>query len=371
MLRLQEMYEQIRDIDLTLIAGKGGLNRLVRWFHMVENTEIAAFLEGNELVFTTGAGLKEEGDLLRLVKAVYFKDAAGIVVNIGPYIPQVSVEVLDFCNSYGLPLFVCPWEVHMAQIMRRLSRMLAQTEQLESGAEAAFACMLRGEQPDAGKLWTLQKHGFSEDSVCRLALVDAPRFAVGAHGQENEADFLVSELEGHSVLIFNTPEASAALRQLSHLRRLLQHGCLMVLGEQTTLSEIAAVYRRCERLFGLLKNRASIWEQTVEYERSGVWQLLLGIEDSRILESFYRSSLGKLVDYDHRKGGQLLSVLEIYLKSGGSLKAAAEQTGLHKNTVTNRIHRAEELLGGSLDNRQTRLILEMGLLTKELLESGV
>ena len=46
--RLQELFDQARaqKHDITLIAGRAGLNRPVRWVHMVENEEIAAICSG-------------------------------------------------------------------------------------------------------------------------------------------------------------------------------------------------------------------------------------------------------------------------------------------------------------------------------------
>lgn len=43
--RLKELVEQAADKDMVLVAGKGGLERPVRWVHMVENEEIAGFLK--------------------------------------------------------------------------------------------------------------------------------------------------------------------------------------------------------------------------------------------------------------------------------------------------------------------------------------
>ena len=37
-----------------LIAGEEGLDNLVEWVHIVEDSEVGLFLHGGELVFTTG-----------------------------------------------------------------------------------------------------------------------------------------------------------------------------------------------------------------------------------------------------------------------------------------------------------------------------
>ena len=67
---LRDLCEQVKDYGMELIAGRNGLGRPVRWVHMVENQEIANFLEGQEIAFATGIGLQTQEDLCGLVKSV-------------------------------------------------------------------------------------------------------------------------------------------------------------------------------------------------------------------------------------------------------------------------------------------------------------
>ena len=48
--------------------------------------------------------------------------------------------------------------------------------------------------------------------------------------------------------------------------------------------------------------------------------------------------------------GELLKTLELYLRSSRRPAAVAEALGLHRNTVINRIRKAEELLGLDLSD---------------------
>ena len=69
---------------MKLIAGRAGMDNFVRWVHIVEDSEVPDFMHGNELVFTTGIGHKGSGWLLDFVRQLKGKNAAGVVVNIGP-----------------------------------------------------------------------------------------------------------------------------------------------------------------------------------------------------------------------------------------------------------------------------------------------
>ena len=80
---------------------------------MVDSDTISAFLQGQELTFTTGLGLNENLTLLRLVKEVWRNKASGIVINTGPYISEIGQDIIDFANEKGfrfwdlvMPLFL-------------------------------------------------------------------------------------------------------------------------------------------------------------------------------------------------------------------------------------------------------------------------
>ena len=82
---LREIMKQVQHLEMKLVAGEAGLDHEVSWTHMVDNDTISAFLQGQELTFTTGLGLNENLNLLRLVKEVWRNKASGIV-----YFPPVK-----------------------------------------------------------------------------------------------------------------------------------------------------------------------------------------------------------------------------------------------------------------------------------------
>ena len=115
---VRKLYESVRDMGIELLAGSAGLNRGVRWVHMVESKEISTFLEGGEIAFTTGVGISDPSELIDIVKSVVANGGSGIVINIGPYIGKIGYDIIEFCEDRQIPLFSVPWNVHMAEIMR-------------------------------------------------------------------------------------------------------------------------------------------------------------------------------------------------------------------------------------------------------------
>lgn len=110
----------VEHLDMKLIAGENGLDREVTWTHMVDSDIISVFLQGQELVFTTGIGLNEDLSLFELVKDVYHKGASGIVINIGPFGKKNLNKPLIFSFEPLLNLFAKVHE-HLQSIFPNLN----------------------------------------------------------------------------------------------------------------------------------------------------------------------------------------------------------------------------------------------------------
>ncbi|MGL5330965.1 MAG: PucR family transcriptional regulator ligand-binding domain-containing protein, partial [Peptostreptococcaceae bacterium] len=55
---LEYLYQDIKEHEVKLLAGKNGLKNKVRWIHTVESEDTATLLQGEEIVFTTGIAIK-------------------------------------------------------------------------------------------------------------------------------------------------------------------------------------------------------------------------------------------------------------------------------------------------------------------------
>lgn len=162
---LREIVKQVEHLEMKLVAGEAGLDREVLWTHMVDSDTISAFLQGQELTFTTGIGISEKLPLLKLVQEVYRNGASGIVINIGPYVDKIGQDVLDFANEKAFPVFEVPWKIHMAEIMRIIC--FAITKEQQSRIEVtvalnnAFLCPAQEEL----YVFPLMRKGYLADSV--------------------------------------------------------------------------------------------------------------------------------------------------------------------------------------------------------------
>ena len=89
---LREIIKQVQHLEMKLVAGETGLDHEVSWTHMVDSDTISAFLQGQELTFTTGLGLNENLTLLRLVSHVGIYVGNGMMIHCGDPISYANIN---------------------------------------------------------------------------------------------------------------------------------------------------------------------------------------------------------------------------------------------------------------------------------------
>ena len=79
------------------------------------------------------------------------------------------------------------------------------------------------------------------------------------------------------------------------------------------------------------------------------------------MQTFVRHTIGPVVEYDARRGTNLISTLETYFGCGGSLARAGERLHVHVNTVTQRLDRVAQLLGADWQQPHRALEIQLAL----------
>lgn len=79
------------------------------------------------------------------------------------------------------------------------------------------------------------------------------------------------------------------------------------------------------------------------------------------LEPFGRLLL-PLVRYDRERGSGLVRTLSVYFEAGSNASETADRLFLHRNSLLYRLERIQTLTGLDLKDRDSGLILQLGLL---------
>lgn len=133
--------QEVRSGEPELIAGGRGIDREIRWAHVVAGAGAAELVDGGELVLTTGAGWPRDSAALdRFARALTMAGGVGvaaILLELGIAFDEVPTELIEACDAAGVPLIVLRREVRFVQITQRVHQRIlaAQTEALQAREE--------------------------------------------------------------------------------------------------------------------------------------------------------------------------------------------------------------------------------------------
>lgn len=163
-------------------------------------------------------------------------------------------------------------------------------------------------------------------------------------------------VDGELWVLLAAPSAAALLRPLLDL------GLRVGVGAATSLDEAA-------RAFGTAGHALA---QTTEHSPLGEWDRVMAEGALSVLgraqaRDFAATFLAGLAGPDEEV---LLETLGSFLRHLGSRQHVAEELGVHRNTVRNRLAQLERAVGGSLDDAQVRADAWIALQARALTSAG-
>ncbi|CRM86983.1 Sugar diacid regulator [Pseudomonas sp. 22 E 5] len=379
---------------MRLRAGAAGLDNAVRWPYVAENSGIAEWVLGGELVFVTGINHpRDEANLLQLLEEACERQVAGLVVLTGPaYIQAIPPRLLDAAEAAGMPLIEQPYSLKMVLVTQAIGSALIQSEQLGRSRHDVMERLLTGDYQSLDLLlhrasqlgmavaghWQvvqLQLEGsellFAQgDAASVEAQLARQHDRISRRLRQLSAGLPVLGRAGQWTMLLPAPDAVAALANRQQLANWLKplnlrlaplklfiglsaaaHPPAHLAQAQDEARQALAAARRFSERAGLCV-----------YDELGVLKLLSGVRDRALLDQFLNERLGPLLRHDLHHGPSLMPTLEAWFHENGNLVAAAQRLAVHRNTLTHRVQRIEALCGLTLDNAYDRLDIGIALM---------
>lgn len=380
--------------SLCLRAGVAGLENAVRWPYVAENSGIAEWVLGGELVFVTGINHpRDEANLLQLLEEACLRQVAGLVILTGPaYIQAIPQRLLDAAEAADMPLIEQPYSLKMVLVTQAIGSALIQSEQLGRSRHDVLERLLAGDyqsldlllhraaqlgMPLAGhwQIVQLQLEGsdalFAQGEAAQMeAQLARQHDSITRRLRQLSAAVPVLGRAGQWTLLLPAADAVAALANREQLANWLKplnlrlaplklfiglsaaaHPPARLAQAQDEARQALAAARRFSERAGLCV-----------YDELGVLKLLSGVRDRALLDQFLNDRLGPLLRHDLHHGPSLLPTLEAWFHENGNLVAAAQRLAVHRNTLTHRVQRIEALCGLRLDNSYDRLDIGIALM---------
>ncbi len=352
--------------NIELIAGQRGMNNLVRWVHMVEDSDVPGFLHGNELILTTGIAHNGTDWLVEFVKRLINFGAIGLILNIGPYIKQVPKSLVSYCNNNDFSLFVVPWEIHLIDVTFDFCHRIIANEEHETSLATAFRNLIFSPENKDAYTGILDRRGFHNYVEYTLLLLQARqndvllssedwrniRFSMESLLTNIDKPICIFEQENYLVLI----GASINYLQMEEYANVINNELCSKfenISVNVGISDTIFGYndlQSCYKQAVTAANTANLLEkQTLIYQDTGIYKLIYAIEDVRILKQYLHDTINKIIEYDTMHNTDYLDTLKCYLENNGSIKQVSMKINVHRNTINYKMKMIREIFDIKLD----------------------
>ena len=387
---LKRLIKKVSHMDITLLAGEDGLNKMVSWVHMVETKEACTFLEGGEIAFCTGIGLNNGLSIFDLVKSLHENHASGAVINIGPFIESIPDELIEYGNTNHFPIFTVPWKIHIAEIMRIFCYTITKSDQANLEISVAFKNAIFYPKHEELYVVPLSRYNFHVNwhyYVCAIKITDKYQQNIPAKQLESICisleqfmhhrqfdNFAMFCHENQLVIVLGNYESSLLDSFIdtlaSKLKLTLNNNQNYHMGIGKCTKSIRCLYKSFHQAKSIqnLQERNKISKSLISYSKMGIYKLLMGIEDREIVSEYYEQTIEKLIEYDQKNDSDLSIVLRSYLHHNGSVKDTALELFVHRNTINYKLNKAAEILDVDLSMLEVRLQLIVAFMLKDMYE---
>lgn len=367
--QIAELYQLTKEkYQLRLLGGKSGLCNTASWLYLAEDAQNFSFLKGGELIITTGLFTQSGTTLQEFLRLLVLENCSGAILNTGKYLQETDVgpDILAFCEMNRFPLFVMPWEMHLADIMQDLCRLFLNENRREDQIDTAFQALLDGAATPEKPLRLLNQTGFPTDCAYQVLAVSglpAPMqitSALNAYGYH----YHLLQKDNLHILILRLPVPKTFLHDCSDTICYCDSISLGIGVTAESLANLALSYK-CAR-FALAA--AQFWKQPLlQFAQLGPLRLLFHIDNPAFLQTYAQEHLGVLEQYDQKRNTTYLETLKVYLQADCSLLRASAQLHMHRNTLVYRIQKIKELLHTDFSDATEKLELLLSFYIREYL----
>ncbi len=128
-----------------VVAGESGLDRVVRWTHVVDLPDLAPWVRPGQLLLTTGLSWpKLDSGQRAQIKQLVEKEIAALVLAVPRYLERFPDAARHEADALGLPLIEIPFDIQFAQITEELQRaIIAEQYQILERSEQIHRALTR------------------------------------------------------------------------------------------------------------------------------------------------------------------------------------------------------------------------------------
>lgn len=368
-----KLLKKLKNFNITLSAGEKGLNRTVRWYHIAEDTSVADFIIGNEIIFTTGIELGEDTDkIIEFIDALYKHGISGIIFNCGKYINHIPPQVIDYCNEKSLPLLEIPWTEKLVNVGKAVSTALLEDERFIANMQNAVNIALLIPTRSKANKALFNEYGFTDGKFYAIAAGDISTLSKEAAGElaNNVRNSLVNitscvfitVLEKKLIVIAAHTNPNVLENEIDLILKTLNKFTLCGRSKiNQGIRNLNKYYKQAEE--NLISNKILA---NCALNRDKQCEILFEIKDKAKINEYCSNIIGPLIALDNRNGSNYFKTLKCYFKNNGSVLKTSQEMNIHRNTINYKIKKIETLLGIDLSNLEERFSIMLAIKLKDI-----
>ncbi len=424
MLRCKDLKSLPSLGKLRYLTGMRGLENPIRWIYTPEDDDFTDWVHGGELLIVSGAASHRPAfNLSRVLREAVRLNLAGAILLFGEhYIEEIPQAIIEAAARKDFPLMTIPWDTPLVDIEESIARAIVLSDRAPQ-QESLLALALAGRvsaQEFAARAASAGYPVHAPQALCAFSFLpeNAGGRAVEALTQET-AQALAAELSARSqpflscsslnqiYLLFAVTETAGAaakagtaqraadaspsgarrqaaeasapgdapsaraevvlaqLYSLAHAR-IKREECCAGATLAPALGDIIILYHEARTALDIARGQ-HLHTAPYVYEHGGLAELIVGSSMTEHFRSFASTLLAPLLAQDARSHGRLMETLAAFVAANGNALHAAERLYIHRNTLKYRLRQIEKALGGSLDDPDLRLKLQLALYIRRLL----
>jgi sugar diacid utilization regulator len=392
--------------DMKLVGGETGIEKCIEWIYVAEcfedPLEGIKWLQGGEIVFITGVGMKSDiRALTKLIEGIREKKGVGLIVNVGKYINSIPKESIEIANKLEIPIFTLPWKVKLVEVSQEISNAIILSRIEENSMNHFLSNILFGnEDLEPNIIQKANYFGYNLEGKLCICII---------HIDEFEKFLSLKEIEDHNsaskikltfrkivkgilekyalklptidyeeeIILFCRAEDNSlnrfekALKEIQETLKARVNGLSVSIGiggpyeglkmmkQSLKEAKLAVESGKCQGL----KNTIS------KYKDTGIYRLLFNVENKEVLENYCSDVLGPILENSNGKEMLLTEILEMYLSENCNITSTAEKLFMHRNTLKYRIKKIEEVLNCDLRNFEECLKVKVAIYANKVLKN--
>lgn len=379
--------------EIKLIAGEKGLYREISWPFICTTTTINQWVNGGELIFIIGVGIKsDEESLLLLMQECIEKNLSGMVILKGDYyIHSIPASLIDLSNQLSFPLFEMPWTLKLIDVTQEISQRIIEYRNQSKKHIQFLERLLFSDSTDQ----SFEELSLRKDIVPRLfrfiALIDIE------HPFNQDLELIKSDIA--RTLENHTKKKTYEVICIGHNNTVICLGLADTYGSVSKLnSSIVEAFHILEKRYPhvILKlgfgkncqNKDNIRQSYIEakkvimlmnhnllsnnyfhYKDVGIFRLLFEIKDTDKIKDYCTENIGKLTEIDQKNNSELLKTLYYYLINNCNLLKTSKVLFIHRNTLIYRLNLISDIIEKNLDDAHVLHELYLSIIAAEFLKT--